>query len=64
MLEVSADRHECQSYGNCVLKAPDLFDLDDNGVVVVLDKTPGEEHRQQALSAVRACPVRALSLTG
>ena len=64
MFEVVADRRECQSYGNCVMKAPSVFDLDDDGVVVVVDKTPGEEHRQQALSAVRACPVRAISVSG
>jgi len=33
---VKADLGQCQGYGNCVVAADDTFDLDDDGVVVLL----------------------------
>jgi ferredoxin len=33
---VKADHAQCQGYANCVVGADDTFDLDDDGVVVVL----------------------------
>ena len=33
---VKADLQACQGYANCVVGASDYFDLDDDGIVVLL----------------------------
>lgn len=62
-MRVAADLDACQGYLNCLTEAPDLFDVDDDGKVVVLDVEPPESQRVRAQAAVRACPARALTLT-
>jgi ferredoxin len=53
----------CESYGNCVVAAPEYFDLDDDsGLVVVLQDTVEESAKAHVESAVRSCPVAALRL--
>lgn len=62
-MRVAIDTSRCQSYGNCVLSAPDVFDLDDDaGFAVILQDHPGEELHPGVREAVRSCPVEALSL--
>jgi ferredoxin len=36
-LEVEIDREVCMGSGNCIYEAPGVFDLDDDGVAVVVD---------------------------
>jgi ferredoxin len=57
-----ADYPSCQGYGNCVTGAADTFDVDDDGVVVLLRDTVPEEDRQRVEGAVHSCPVNALSI--
>jgi ferredoxin len=42
--------------------APDVFHVDDDDVLQVLQETPGEALRSQVEAAVRACPMMALGL--
>jgi ferredoxin len=60
---VKADLARCQGYGNCTLEAPDLFGVDDDGLVAVLRDEFSEDEVPKALSAIRSCPVTALYLT-
>jgi ferredoxin len=62
MSKLHADTAACQGYGNCVTGAPDAFDIDDDGVVVVLTDTITEDQRARIEEAVRSCPVSALSV--
>jgi ferredoxin len=59
-VKVQADRDVCISAGNCVMAAADVFDQDDDGLVVVLvDEVPdGDE--DNAREAIRLCPSQAL----
>lgn len=52
----------CQGYGNCVGSAPEVFDIDDDGVVVILKESISEEERPRIEEAVRSCPVNALTI--
>lgn len=62
-MRVTVDLGRCNAYGNCVIEAPDVFDIDDaNGLAVVLDEHPGEEQRKQVESAARLCPVLAITI--
>lgn len=57
---LKADFGACQGYANCVVGAPDVFDIDDDGVVVLLRTEITEEERPRIEEAVRSCPVSAL----
>lgn len=52
----------CEGHGQCEFAAPDVFTVNDEGVLEVLDETPDESHRASVEQAVRRCPTRALSL--
>ena len=44
------------------MEAPKFFDIDDEGVVVLLQKEFGEHDRVRVEAAVRSCPVTALRI--
>ena len=60
MAVVRADLQACQGYANCVVAADDVFDIDDDGVVVVLRTTVPDAERARVEEAARTCPVSAL----
>ena len=59
---VTADLGLCQGYGNCVMNAPGVFDLDETGIVTVLTSNVDDSDVERVRAAVAACPVSALSL--
>jgi ferredoxin len=59
---VTVDLNRCQGYGNCVSAAPDVFDLDDSGLAVVLKEDVGEEELAAVRQAVGLCPVAAIAI--
>ena len=52
------DREACMGSGNCLYWAPEVFDLDDEGVAVVRGDLGGREDRVR--SAAVNCPTRAI----
>lgn len=62
MAVLKADFEVCQGYANCVLTAPDVYDIDDDGTVVLLKTEISEQERAKVDEAVNACPVSALSI--
>ena len=56
------DRLKCESNGLCVATAPDVFAIDDQDELVVLNEEPSEDRRTALQLAVRMCPKQALSL--
>lgn len=62
MITVRVDRGLCQGYGNCVLAAPDSFDLDDEGLVLLTDERVGPERVAAVRRAAYDCPTEAISL--
>jgi ferredoxin len=62
-MRVTLDETKCQAYGNCMLTAPDVFDLgDEDAFVRILQERPAPELRAVVEEAVRSCPVEALTL--
>ena len=59
---IKAEYELCQGYANCVVGAEDVFDLDDDGVVVLLKSEVEESDRARVDTAARSCPVSALRL--
>lgn len=62
MAKIVADLEACQGYANCVVAADDVYDLDDDGVVVLLKSEVDESDRARVEEAARSCPVSALWL--
>ena len=58
MTRVVVDREVCMSAGVCEMEAPEVFELDDDGVLQVRQPTDPA----QVETAVRACPTGALQL--
>lgn len=62
-MRVIVDTSICEAHGDCVLAAPEVFDLDDeDNVVRVLQQEPGEELRDQVEEAEQMCPVSAIRI--
>ena len=61
-MRITSDAEICQGYGNCIAKDPEHFDLDDDGLVVVLRENVTDDEQETAAAAVRSCPVAAFGL--
>ncbi|WP_237570411.1 ferredoxin [Mycolicibacterium lacusdiani] len=61
-MRVEADRDACISAGNCVMTAGEIFDQDDDGIVVVLQSDVTAEDEAKVREAVKLCPASALRL--
>ncbi|MGP4055947.1 ferredoxin [Mycobacterium sp. 4D054] len=60
--KVHADRELCIQAGNCVMVAGDIFDQDDDGIVVILTDEVSGDAAERAREAVKLCPASALRL--
>jgi ferredoxin len=60
-LTLRIDRHLCVGFGDCIDVAPDVFELDAEGVAVVKDGAVEHAEHERLLEACRACPVDALT---
>jgi ferredoxin len=63
-MRVEVDRDLCASTGGCEAMAPDVFEIADDGGLVVLLPEPGDPDLPAVRNAVQACPTRALRLVG
>jgi ferredoxin len=61
-LRIKVDYDECEANAVCVGIAPEVFDVDDDDNLWVLQEEPGPELEERVRSAVAACPKRALTL--
>ena len=61
-LHVAVDREVCMGSGNCVYEAPGVYDLDGDGVALVLDAAGSPE--ENILAAARKCPTQAITVQG
>jgi ferredoxin len=57
------DRDICVTHAQCVLAAPEIFRLDQNGEMVFV-REPDETLRERAEAAVQMCPLEAISIEG
>jgi ferredoxin len=62
-MKIVLEEDVCMGYANCVIEAPELFDIDeDTDKAVVLVERPQGEQQDAAREAVRVCPAVALRL--
>ncbi|MGW2331999.1 ferredoxin [Streptomyces sp. NPDC001700] len=64
-MKITVDEAKCCAAGQCVLIAPEVFDQrDEDGIVVLLDAEPAEEHHAAVREAAGVCPTLAIDLSG
>ncbi|MBP2451004.1 ferredoxin [Mycolicibacterium lutetiense] len=62
-MKVTVDQDKCVSSGQCVLNAGEVFDQrDEDGVVILLEPTPGPDNIDNARRAAAACPALAINI--
>ncbi|MDP9183281.1 MAG: ferredoxin [Actinomycetota bacterium] len=63
-MQVLCDVEKCTGLGLCESIAPDFFEVQDDGTLVMLRETFDESERTALNEAIRSCPTEALSLRG
>jgi ferredoxin len=60
-LKIEINREACMGSGNCSFWAPGVFDLDDEGVAIVIDPEAAPE--EKVILAGQGCPTQAIAIT-
>lgn len=61
-MRIVVDMMLCESNALCTGYAPEVFEMNDEDQLVVLDETPSEALRDRVEQAARACPKQAIKL--
>ena len=61
-MRIVVDYVKCTGLGMCEAEAPDLFEVQDDGSLSVLNENPTDEQLAAAQAAVDSCPTEALGL--
>lgn len=61
-IKIEVDLDACQSYGQCVFEAEDVFQLDDSGKLQFLKEVP-DDRLADIENAADVCPMQAISFT-
>ncbi len=62
-MRIEINRSKCIAAGQCVLKAPQVFDQDEqDGIVILRTDQPAPELRESARLAARVCPSEAITI--
>ena len=59
-LDIKIDREACMGSGNCSFWAPGVFDLDDEGIALVLYATAAPDDK--IVLAAQGCPTQAIAV--
>jgi ferredoxin len=62
-MRVTADVDKCEGHGLCADVAPEVFELDDDAVVVVRHPEVPSALERHAEAGARVCPVAALRVS-
>ncbi len=60
-MKVIVDLNRCEANGVCVRCCPEVFELDDDELIILMDTIP-EDLKKPVERAVEGCPRQALSL--
>jgi ferredoxin len=59
-MKIRIDEEKCCGYAACLGAAPELFDLGDDNIAVVIRAEPGPDQFAAAWEAAAACPTDAI----
>ncbi|MDX2600337.1 ferredoxin [Streptomyces caniscabiei] len=63
-MKILLDRGKCTGLGICESMAPDVFEVDDDGALVLMTESVPEGRRAEIEAVVSNCPTEALRLSG
>lgn len=63
-MKVVCDYTKCTGLGLCESLAPDFFEVQDDGSLIILREEGDEDERGMLEDAVASCPTEALRLEG
>lgn len=63
-MKINVDWDRCTGMGMCESLAPDVFEVDDDGSLILHAEEVPEGMESDVREAVAACPTEALSLEG
>jgi ferredoxin len=61
-MKITVDRDLCEANAVCTRQAPEVFKVDEEDNLHILQESPSEELRAKVEAAVRLCPRQALRL--
>jgi ferredoxin len=61
-MKVIVDMDKCQDHGQCAFAAPEVFEINADGKLVVLQESPDESMRDAVEEAADVCPVQAITI--
>lgn len=62
-MKIVVDKSRCIGAGQCVLKAPRVFDQqEEDGIVILLAESPSADDQEAARLAARVCPAEAIAI--
>lgn len=62
VFRVRVDQERCIGAGQCVLRAPRVFDQREDGIVVLIDATPPPDQHAAVREAADLCPAEAITI--
>ena len=60
---IEVDFDLCKGHATCMGEAPELFKVDEEGRLTILEDTPEELFREKALKAAKYCPTQAIKVS-
>jgi ferredoxin len=63
-MNIEIDLNKCQGYAQCVHEAPEIFNLNADGVAETLAAGVTEDNEKYALAAADLCPMQAITING
>lgn len=60
-IKIQVDRDTCDGFGNCVAAAPEVFELDDDGLVVLKMAEAEDDRADEIRRAAYDCPTEAIT---
>ncbi|WP_054814993.1 ferredoxin [Nocardia arizonensis] len=61
-MKLSIDAKKCSGHARCHATTPDVFDIDDNGYALPIDREVADPLDQNIAAGIAACPERAISV--
>jgi ferredoxin len=62
-MKITVDVGICRGHQQCEDVAPEIFGIDEDGLVVLLNDSPDESFRRHVMEAARLCPERVITVT-
>jgi len=61
-MNIEVEKDACIGAGQCALVAPDIFDQDDDGIVLVVNDKPSADLHTSVRKAATLCPAKVIKI--